>query len=201
MNYYFLLKPCVGYSAGRDKLVKNMSTALENFISYENLERWFDIPADSFTKLSEYDSILDLRNSPNINTIALYISPYKRVFYYFLTAMNVRDVTDLENLSHKISPENFTLFCQQSKDRLDSYLTNLTDAYQTDGDLKIHYELEYDTLVDDMRKIPGLENTPTDFVTENQRLLNRYKEFYTPETKELIASYFSKDIEQRGYTF
>lgn len=178
-----------------------MLASLENFISYENLERWFDIPTDSFTKLSEYDSILDLRNNPNINTIALYISPYKRVFYYFLTAMNVRDAKDLENFSHKISPENFTLFCQRSRDRLDSYTLNLTDAYQPDGGLKIHYELEYDTLVDDMRKIPGLENTPTDFVTENQRLLNRYKEFYTPETKELIASYFSKDIEQRGYTF
>lgn len=201
MNYYFLLKPCVGLLAGREKLSKHLIASLENFIFYENLENWFDIPPDVFTKLSEYDSILDLRNNPNINTIALFISPYKRVFYYFLIAMNVRDASDLENFSHKISPENFTLFCQQSKDRLDGYILNLTDAYQSDGDLKIRYELEYDTLVDDLRKIPGLENTPADFITENQQLLNRYREFYTPDTRELIASYFSKDIELRGYTF
>lgn len=201
IDYYFFLRPCAGDMAGITKIERYLQNHLENFIYYDNVEKWFDIDPLTFPGLAEYDNILDFKGNAGIKTIALYMSPYKRVFTYFLTAMNIKEFRDFEYLSNKVTVENFTSYCEEHKSDPTGYISNLEDVYKADGDLKIHYQLEYDTLIDDVRKIPGLEKIPDAFVANYQSLINRYREFYTPQTRNLVEEIFKKDIEQRGYTF
>lgn len=201
MTYYFLLRPCVGNLAGRTKLDKYLHANLKNLINYKSVESWFGMKPNVLPNITDYDTVLEFNKNSDIHTIALYISPYKRVFCYFLDFLGVIEPTDFAHRRNDITPEKFADFCDQNKTLLHSYLTNLTDAYTGINIPPITYELEYDTLISDMRKISGLEATPDSLILPHQQILNSYKDYYTEYTVELVKKKFAKDIELRGYTF
>lgn len=197
MDYHYLLRPCVGRFAGRTKLNEYLRKNLTNFINYRDVENWLDTDQTSIPSLKDIDVILDFKSSPQLKIIALYVSPYKRLFYYFLAQLKISGLQEFLSCD-KITTENFVSFWAQNKDK---YLFNLEDLYKEQDGVIIHYKLEYDTLVEDLRKIPGLELTPEDFLTENREILSHYRTVYTEEIREWVEKEFSEEIETRGYTF
>lgn len=197
MNYFYLLRPCVGRVAGREKLNEYLKKHLTNFIYYGDVENWFEIDQTSISSLRDIDAILDFKTSPQIKIIAFYISPYKRIFYYFLSQLKISGLQDFLSCD-KITTENFVSFWKEHKEK---FVFNLEGLYKEYDGVTIHHKLEYDTLVEDLRKIPGLESTPEDFVAEYQEILSQYKKFYTEEIKEWVEKEFSEEIQARSYTF
>lgn len=200
-SYFFLLRPCVGRLAGRPKIMKYMSDNLQNFIAYEDVEKWFSIDHDVLPTLTDFDAILDFKTNQEIKTIAIYVSPYKRLFYYFLSSLRIKEPKDFLIHKDQVTPENFSAFCEVAISKFPGYAINLTDAYQPSDTLSIHYSLEYDNLVNDMQKIPNLEKTPVDLISANQEVMDQYRMCYTDHTRGIVEQVFAKDIELRGYTF
>lgn len=197
MKYHYLLRPCVGRLAGREELNDYLRKKLPNLIFYAEVEKWFDVDQSTVPSLKDIDAILDFKNSKEITVLAFYISPYKRLFYYFLSSLKITDLQDCETCD-RITTENFVNFWKENKEK---FLFNLADLYRETDGVIIHHKLEYDTLAEDLRKIPGLESTPEDLVADYQKILNRYKEFYTEEIREWVEKEFSEEILVRGYTF
>ena len=198
MMYYYLFRPCVGRLAGREDLIGYMRRNLNNLIFYADVEKWFDVDQTTVSSAKDIDDILDFQNTKEITLIAFYISPYKRFFYYFLSHLKIKDLQDYELFPKKITTENFVKFWNEHKDK---YVFNLADLYSEADGITIQYKLEYDTLVEDMRKIPGLESTPDTLVTDYQKVLAQYKEIYTDEIRQWVEEVCKKDIEMFGYQF
>ena len=198
MMYYYLFRPCVGRLAGREDLIGYMRRNLNNLIFYADVEKWFDVDQTTVSSAKDIDDILDFQNTKEITLIAFYISPYKRFFYYFLSHLKIKDLQDYELFPKKITTENFVKFWNEHKDK---YVFNLADLYSEADGITIQYKLEYDTLVEDMRKIPGLESTPDSLVTDYQKVLAQYKEIYTDEIRQWVEEVCKKDIEMFGYQF
>lgn len=196
MNYHYLMRPCIHDIAGRENIKELLSSKLPNFIDYRNIEDWFQLDKYRLSTLSDIDELFDIKTANNFEVIALYVSPYKRFFSYYLASIKTDDVLS------KISVEGFSEFFYNRDELLfEGMITNLSEAYIETTDLRVKYKLEYNTLIEDLRKIPGLESVPDDFISEQRQLMDQYKSFYTEEIKEWVDATFAKDIQTYGYTF
>ena len=196
MIYRYLMRPCIHDVVGRENIKELLSSKLEHFVDYRQIEDWFQLDKYRLTTLSSIDELFDIKTTPNFEVIALYVSPYKRFFSYYLASIKSDDVLS------KVSVEGFSeFFHHRDKLLFQGMITNLSEAYIETPYLQITHKLEYDTLVDDLRKIPGLESVPSDFMSAQRHLMDQYKLFYTKEIKEWVDATFVKDIQTYGYTF
>lgn len=196
MIYHYLMRPCITDVVGKEEIKELLSKKLDQFVDYKQIEEWFEIDKHRLSTLTDIDLLFDIKSSSNFEVIALYISPYKRFFSYYLASITEDDI--LSN----ISVQGFSdFFANRDKFVFEGMVTNLCDAYKETTDLHIKHKLEYDTLVEDLRKIPGLESTPEDFIFAQRNLLDQYRSFYTDEIREWVSDKFAKDIAAYGYTF
>ena len=201
MKYYYLFKPCIGKAAGRQVLTELLHKNAENFIYYDNIETWFELGTFSLPGIKEIDAILDLQTSPNIKLIAFLVSPYKRFFYYYLSSLNIKTIQDFDNFKDSLTVESFVDFWKNRETLSQAHTVNLADLYEDCNGIKIDYALDFDTIVQDLVKIPGLEQTPVDLFDPYQQMLAHYKTVYNDEIKEWIEKTYAKDIQVYGHTF
>lgn len=196
MIYHYLMRPCITDVVGKEDIKELISKNLYQFVDYKQIEDWFEIDKRKLSSLSDIDLLFDIKSSNNFEVIALYVSPYKRFFSYYLATIPDDDI--LSNVSVQGFSDFFT-----NRDKLvfEGMVTNLCDAYKETTDLHIKHKVEYDTLVEDLRKIPGLESVPDDFISAQRNLLGQYRSFYTDEIREWVSDKFSKDNAAYGYTF
>lgn len=192
MIYHYLMRPCIHDIAGREHIKELLSDNLEQFIDYRKIEDWFQVDKYRLSSMADMDSLLDFKSN-NVDVIALYVSPYKRLFSYYLATLEIDDTASMQGFSDFYNKRNELIF--------EGMVTNLCEVYKETDDLYIKHKLEYDTIIDDLRKIPGLEFVPNDFIFSQRQLLDQYRTFYTEEIKEWVDKTYAKDIAAYGYTF
>lgn len=196
MIYHYLMRPCIHDIAGKEKIKDVMSEYLDQFVDYRQIEDWFQFDKFTLHSLSDIDSLFDIKTNKDFKVIALYISPYKRFFSYYLASI------ETGNIMNSLSKEGFINFFEnRDKLLLQGIIANLSDVYEEKDGLSITYKIEFDTLVEDLRKIPNLEFVPDDFIEFERNLLNQYRSYYTDEIKDWVSTMFAKDIQTYGYTF
>jgi len=193
------MSPCLPDVVGRTEIKNLFSRSLSNYIDYRRVEDWFNIGDDVLLTLEDVDTLLGVKNNPDIDIISLYMSPYKRFFCYYLDTLGITPTSEIQNAGLLEGFHEFFIH----KDELVSPLmrTNISDVYRETADLTIKYKIEYDSLVVDLRKIPGLEFTPNTFIVDQRNIANQYDQFYTDEIREWVSKTYAKDIETYGYTF
>jgi Sulfotransferase family len=79
------------------------------------------------------------------------------------------------------------------------------DIYAIDGQVAVDFLGRYETLAQDFAKamaaigIPDAGALPMANVSEKPK--DRYREFYTDQTRDMIGEWYAKEIEELGYTF
>ena len=184
-----------GKSEVHDFLLKNA----ENFISYDNIEKWFGLEPSVVPSYEEIDEILDLRKTKTIKTMAIYISPYKRFFSYYLSYLGIKNLNVFNNAKDTLTKESFESFLSKQTEYPQMVTAQLTDLYG--GKDIMDHIVEYDSLVPDLRKALGTEAIPDDLILDYQEILSQYRDFYTDDIREWVEKTYHKDIELFGYKF
>lgn len=199
MNYYYFFRPAMGPSSGKKDIMYIFRKKLENFISYIDLGEWFNLNGIELASPLKVDEVLDLKNNPNISLILILVSPYKRAFQYYLSHLGLDHNLTIYKEHPDLTPEKFTEFLLSGK-VTESQKINVSTIYE-EGGIKIHYVVDYDNLIEDLRKIPGLEDIPDDFLAENIKVMDDYKIVYTDDARKWVEETYAKDIQTYGHTF
>lgn len=159
---------------------------------------------DGIHPITSVDSVFDLKNNSEAKTIAIKLNPYKRVVLWFKTVVEKGIIYGYGNIDYS-SYKNFSDF-------VDYYLgdtipenegarLNMVDIYYSDG-LEPDYLLEFDTLAEDIKKIPEFNNVEdTDYLAQDYQDSLDYKDYYDEHTKAKVEAAYARDFAKFGYTF
>jgi HD superfamily phosphohydrolase len=80
-------------------------------------------------------------------------------------------------------------------------ITSQIKWIQVDGEIDMDYIIYYDNYAHEINKILDWLNINAQIENINQSKRKSYYEYYTEETKELIAKWFEQDIKKFGFQF
>ena len=127
--------------------------------------------------------------------IAFVRNPYDRMVSNY--AYKVHGTAD-KNRKRNDSFEEFVLQCCSGKDLIQTdYLTDLK------GNLDCDFIGRFESLSEDysrMQEILGIELTPL-AKKNNSKRKGSYHDYYTDKTRDIVAKYYQKDIDNFGYEF
>ena len=106
--------------------------------------------------------------------------------------------------THEGFNESFDEFVEKLATRKDTcrYTTKLQLDYIRDSHRNIDFVGRFENLEEDFAKVTkhlGLDVKPLG--KENKTRHSRYRDYYTPKTKDIIYKMFKEDIEHFGYEF
>lgn len=109
-------------------------------------------------------------------------------FYYYKTR-------------HKNRPPSFEAFLRR-KDK--AWVWNY-DIYAIDGEIAVDFVGAYENVMDDfekaMKDIGIKEKTELPMANAARREKDDYRQHFTPETRDLVAGWYAREIEAFGYEF
>jgi hypothetical protein len=189
----------MGRVAGKSEVHDFMLKNADNFISYDNIEKWFGLEPSVVPSYDEIDEILDLRKTKSIKTMAIYISPYKRFFSYYLSYLDIKNLRAFNAAKDTLTTDSFETFASSHTEFPQMVTAQLTDLYG--GKDIMDHIIEYDSLVPDLRKALGIQTVPDDLIDEYQEILSQYRDFYTDKVRAWVEETYYKDIDLFGYKF
>jgi hypothetical protein len=158
--------------------------------------------------LSEINDIFDLSDT-QFKTIAVRISPYKRIVLAYLKSMNPEvdaerklgpnyvDYTGCTNLT-----EFLAIYLNPENPMYDSHSLNVSPYYASVNNISVSYMLDFDTFSTDVKTISEFANIENvDYLAEAQAACANYKQMYTEADKAKVAEVFAIDIAAWNYTF
>lgn len=194
MNHYYLLNSIIPQNLGFDKLENFLSDKLQS--SFVLLEGEFEpetiVTVEMLAESSAASAIT------NLKTVDLRANPYNRVFLSYLSKV-FKDAPTVNQIREQMNTENFHVYIQVR------YVDDDSRKKMNFADIRpsVDYVISVENYANDLKAIPELANEDTTAALSNMEFLhnNMYRDYYSDETKAIIASVFAKDIAEYGYTF
>jgi hypothetical protein len=173
-------------------------TKLEHFMTADTM-----MGEDKIIHLADIDESMNLVEN-DIKTFAIKINPYKRIYLWYLDAVNivhpdwVVDFTSLKGDFPRFVEEYLTVIPEFPKTYYD--VQNSYPLYYGDT-VEVDYLIEFDNFLEDVKQIPEFSTDTINYLQQAQDDVSDYKDYYTDAAKAKVAEVFAIDIENYGYTF